>query len=208
MIELFSGVPGSGKSLHTASFIKDCCIYHHPLIINFPINTELKYVKRAIDLGLLIILDNIEITPTKLVALSRYFLEKKSYKEDGIHLILDEAQLLFNSREWNINSNRMEWVSFFSQHRHFKYHIILVAQFDRMIDRQIRSLIEYEIKHLKVRNLGWRGLCLCLFVGFNAVMCVKSWYGENFHMGTNFIHIRRSLFKLYDTTYVFAAVAE
>lgn len=207
MIELFSGVPGSGKSLHAAKFIKDCCSRHQPLIVNFPLNTDLVFVRKAVDDGLLIILDNFEINPTKLVALSRYFLDRKSYKEDQIHLILDEAQLLFNSREWNINSNRMEWICFFSQHRHYKFHIILIAQFDRMIDRQIRSLIEYEIKHLKLKNIGWRGYALCLFVGFNAIMCSKTWYGQNFHVSTEILHLKKSLYKLYDTTYVFAPVA-
>ena len=71
MIELFEGVPGSGKSLHTAALIKDYCKYGHPCIINFPVNTELKYTKKALDSGKLIILENYELNPKTLISLSQ-----------------------------------------------------------------------------------------------------------------------------------------
>ena len=40
--------------------------------------------------------------------------------------------------------------------------MILIAQFDRMLDRQIRSVIEYEHIHRKVKNIGVWGKCLIL----------------------------------------------
>ena len=42
--------------------------------------------------------------------------------------------------------------SHFSQHRKLGYRVILIAQFDRMLDRQIRSVLEYEYIHRKVRT--------------------------------------------------------
>ena len=79
--------------------------------------------------------------------------------EDQILLVIDESQLIFNARDWQ-KAGREKWLSFFSQHRKYGYHIILVAQFDRMIDRQIRSLIEYEYVHRKVGNYGIKGRAL------------------------------------------------
>ena len=52
--------------------------------------------------------------------------------------LIGEAQILFNSRDWGSNSNkRMAWIKFFSQHRKYGYNFIMIAQFDKMIDRQI-----------------------------------------------------------------------
>lgn len=204
MIELFEGVPGSGKSLHTAACIKDWCRFGHPVICNFPVNTELKYIKKALDNNKLFIIDNYELTPKKLISISQELRMEYPYKEDGIHLVIDECQLLFNSREWNLTNNRMEWCTFFTQHRHYKFHIILVCQFDRMIDRQIRSLIEFSVHHLKLKNYGWRGYCLGLFLGFNSIMCVRKWYSQNLYLSSSIIRFnKRSLFKLYDTEYIF-----
>ena len=64
-------------------------------------------------------------------------------------------------------------------HRHFGYLIILCAQFDRMLDRQVRCLIEYEYIHRKVKNMGWRGWLLSfLFLSpFSELFVkVKIWY--------------------------------
>jgi hypothetical protein len=43
-------------------------------------------------------------------------------KEGEILLLIDEAQLMFNSRKWQ-NISRQGWLSFFSQHRHYGYPI-------------------------------------------------------------------------------------
>ena len=38
-------------------------------------------------------------------------------------------------------------MTFFSQHRKLGFNIILITQSDRMLDKQIRSLVEDEVKH-------------------------------------------------------------
>lgn len=82
----------------------------------------------------------------------------------------------------------------FTQHRHFGYTVVLVAQFDRMIDRQIRSLIEYEYVHRKLSNFGLKGMLLNLAMGGRTFVSVKIWYpmkekvGQEFFMpGRNYI---------------------
>lgn len=42
------------------------------------------------------------------------------------------------------------------------FNVILIAQSDKMLDKQIRSLIEYDVKHIKMNN-GFSSSCLRLF---------------------------------------------
>lgn len=69
------------------------------------------------------------------------------YTEGSGLLILDEAQLIFNSRNWRGN---MGWIEFFTQHRKIGWNVILIAHTIEMIDSQIRPLAEYESRF---RNL-------------------------------------------------------
>jgi hypothetical protein len=69
------------------------------------------------------------------------------YIEGSGLLILDEAQLIFNSRNWRGN---MGWIEFFTQHRKLGWNVILIAHTIEMIDSQIRPLAEYESRF---RNL-------------------------------------------------------
>lgn len=69
------------------------------------------------------------------------------YSEGSGLLILDECQLVFNSRRWEKN---FEWIEFFTQHRKLGWHVLLIAHSIEMIDSQIRPLAEYESRF---RNL-------------------------------------------------------
>ena len=112
--------------------------------------------------------------------------------------MLDECQLLFNAREWDAKG-RKEWLSFFTQHRKYGYDVILVAQFDRMIDRQIRSLIEYEQVHRKVSNFGVWGKLFSLFSLGKLFVAVKVWYPMKERVGAEFFKANKRYYSLYDT---------
>lgn len=198
MIFLYSGTPGSGKSLHTARTIYWSLKRGCPVIANFPINLDLIKKRKAEY----IVRDNIELTPDFLIDYSRKFFKGKHMKEGQILLVIDECQLMFNAREWN-TKGRAEWLSFFTQHRHFGYDIILVAQFDRMIDRQIRSLIEYEYIHRKVSNFGTKGLIMSLLSGGKLHVAVKMWYPLQERVGSEFFKAHKKYYKLYDTFALF-----
>ena len=171
MIYLFSGTPGSGKSLHTASVIYHTLKRGLPVIANFPINLERIKGRK----GEFVEKDNSSLNPQFLIDYTKEFFKGKPIKEGKLLLIIDECQLMFNAREWNVKG-RSDWLSFFTQHRKYGYDVILVAQFDRMIDRQIRSLIEYEQIHRKVSNFGIKGKILSLCSGGNLFVSVKVWY--------------------------------
>lgn len=171
-------------------------MYKRVIIGNFYVNT--KAIKRC--KGTYLYVSNDRLTPDRLLQFSRKLsrhLERR-LKEGEILLIIDEAQLLFNSREWQ-NISRQGWLSFFSQHRHYGYDIILAAQFDRMLDRQVRCLIEYEEVHRKVSRFGYIGFFVGLFTHDNLYVAVKRWYPIKERVEGNFFFGNKKIFELYDS---------
>lgn len=189
MIYLYTGTPGSGKS------------YHATLDVYKKLNKKnRKYVDRVISNYYLnlskdnfIYLDNSEIT-TKFL----YSFAVQNHKiglENQTLLVIDEAQILFNSRDWNSSrkgENRMDWIKFFSQHRKFGYNIILIAQNDRMIDRQIRALVEYEVAHMKINNY-FRIIPITVF------LAVNRWYGQKMKLSSEMFLYRKKIAALYNS---------
>lgn len=200
MISLFSGTPGSGKSLHIAQYIFDRCRFKKTTIGNFEINREVVPNERFYHF-----MDNSELDPARLVEFSDEYFTKNRFKEGSILLVIDEAQLLFNAREWNVKG-RSDWLLFFTQHRKLGFDIILVSQFDRMIDKQIRSLFEYEYVHRKVSNFGARGKLLSIWSGNKLFFAVKFWYPLKEKVGLERFHYKKSLGALYDTRAIFNAL--
>lgn len=197
MINLYSGTPGSGKSLHSAT-----TIYWHlrrglPVIANFPIALEAIPGKPPYE-RYFMELDNEHLTPELLLKISREYYSRHPFSEDGILLVIDECQLVFNAREWNAHG-RAQWLSFFTQHRKMGYEVILVAQFDRMVDRQIRSLIEYQYVHRKVSNFGIMGKIMSLLSGGKLFVAVKLWYPLNEKVDSTFFRALPKYYRLYDT---------
>ncbi|MCM1468374.1 MAG: zonular occludens toxin domain-containing protein [Alistipes sp.] len=205
MIELYSGTPGSGKSLNTTRRI-----YFHvesglPVIANFDVN--LVYLEKHLSMfrvkgGTFLFKENWEITPQFLLDYSSYYFLSHKFKEGKILLILDECQLLFNAREWDAK-NRKEWLSFFTQHRHLGYDIILACQWDRMIDRQLRCLIEFEYKHRKLSNLGKLAYIVTIPFRHKLFAAVKFYYPLKEKVGISFFTCRKKYYKIYDTLYLF-----
>lgn len=197
MIELYSGTPGSGKSLHTAREIRSRLRMHKRYIIgNFAVNT--KAIKKC--KGNYIMVMNDRLTPDRLLQFSRRLSRHlgRRLKEGEILLIIDEAQLLFNAREWQ-NIARNGWLSFFSQHRHYGFDIILAAQFDRMLDRQIRSLLEYESVHRKVSRFGTIGFFVGLLTHDNLYVVVKRWYPIKERIESSMFIGTKRIFSIYDS---------
>lgn len=197
MISLYSGTPGTGKSLHVASRIYYLCKRGKPVICNFMVN--LKNIKKCKNVDSFHFVDNADLTPDFLISFSQSFFGEKNVKESSIFLVIDEAQLMFNAREWS-KSGREGWISFFTQHRKYGYDIVLIAQFDRMLDRQIRSLLEYEYIHRKVLNYGWRGVLLsAFFLCPHLFVAVKVWYPLKEKVSSEFFRYNKKFSSLYDT---------
>ena len=208
MLYLYTGTPGSGKSLHVASVIRRAlrASARHsqggkpvrPVVANFPINPS------TCGYSAFTYVPNDRLTPDFLYSFARDFWGDRPVREDTIYLVVDEAQLLFNSRDWG-RGNRAEWIRFLSQHRHFGYCVIFVTQFDRMIDRQIRCLTEYEVKHRKVSSIGLKGRIVSALALGQLFVAVYVYYGMNEKTDARFYCGRPSLYRLYDSYALFGA---
>ena len=198
MIYLYSGTPGSGKSLHAAKTIVEWAKRGKGVICNFPVS--LAHVKRVKKHP--VYMDNSEITVDSLTNFA-----KKNHlkgKESQTLVVIDEAQVMFNSRT-SLSKQRQQWCTFFSQHRHYGFDFILIAQFDRMLDRQIRCLIETEIKHRKLNNYGFGGTLLQLMtLNKSWFICIEYWYGGNkLKLGSEIFGYKKAYGKVYDTFAIF-----
>ena len=186
MIWLYSGTPGAGKSYHASVDIlnkvkrKD----KNKVIANFPMNLK-KHDQNFIYI------DNSEMTVDYLMKFARS--NHKIGVEGQTLVVIDEAQILYNSRDWASNqSARMAWIKFFSQHRKYGYNIIMIAQFDRMIDKQIRSLVEYEVAHMKINNF------FVLMPG-TFFLCVERWYGQKMKVGSYTMRYSKRIANSYNS---------
>ena len=175
MIRLYSGTPGSGKSLHNARDVIARSRMGKPVIGNFPV--DLSRFKKANYTYV----PNYELNPEYLINYSRKFFQGKKIKEGAILLVIDECQLMFNSRDWQ-QKGRSDWLSFFSQHRKYGYDVTLIAQFDRMIDRQIRGVIECGFIHRKLSNYGLGGKIMSILFGGNTFVVVEILSGSQTHL--------------------------
>lgn len=198
MIYLYSGTPGSGKSLHMASNIywgtKNSNLF---FIVNFPVNMDL--IKHKENLK---VVDNDWITPQNLINFAIEYWGNKPVKEGKIKLYIDEAQILFNARDYQ-TVYKAGWTKFFSLHRHLGYDIYLVSQFDRMLDRQIRSLIEHEVKHRKAKEMGYGGK-FYNFIAFGGLfIAVDYYYPLKQRLSAEFFKYTRLIGKMYDTHALF-----
>ncbi|NFU61052.1 DUF2075 domain-containing protein, partial [Clostridium botulinum] len=151
MIYFYSGTPGSGKSLqmaHTAvEWLKK---YKKNVIANTRINID-KILKKKKG-------GNFFYLPNENFSTEYLYEYALKYHEMGIEhqslIIIDEAQCLFSPTAVKLFTQenkhyRQEWLEFFTQHRHLGFDIIIISQFDRLIDAQVRCLFEYNCVHRK-----------------------------------------------------------
>ena len=109
MISLYSGTPGAGKSLHLASRLLNWMRYKNaPIIGNFPCNFDC--IRNPS--GSYLYIDNSELTVERLINFSRNYAQYigRKPKEGEILLVIDECQIMFNSRDWG-QKDRAAWCS-------------------------------------------------------------------------------------------------
>lgn len=200
-IYMFTGTPGSGKSYHQAESIYYANRRNVPVVANFDVNRNL--LKNP---GRFHAFSNLDLKPEALVKISQdYQMEvgPENVKEGTLKLFIDECGLVFNARKWS-DKSRESWVQFMLQHRKLKYDVILVTQFDDMVDKQIRSLVEYEVIHRKLNNVGWQGRIFnALALGHPIFVCVNYWYPMKQRLGSEFVIGRSKFYSMYDTDYLF-----
>lgn len=188
---IYTGTPGSGKSLHAMQQVEFYLKHGKNVIANFPIHIDfLKVVK-----GHFYYLPNDKITVRYLINFSRIKHDRE--RENQTLIVIDEASVKFNSRGF-ANKDRMEFLNFFSQHRKYGYNVLFISQSIRQIDRQIRDQFELEVKHRKLNN--YKVFWICPFPIFIAHV-----FNLNFRdcIESHFFTYKKKYGELYDTFYEF-----
>lgn len=219
MISLYTGTPGSGKSLHAAQVIYDNLAFKRVNVIaNFQVNMPMiwysdkayKKIKagesrlnfRKKKAGHFYYFSDDVINPKLLIDFARKF--HKPGKEGQTLLVLDEcsADGLFNNRTWQ-NRDRSDWITFLRQHRKLGYTIIFIAQSDKLVDKAIRCFVEYEEKHRKLNNFKLFGKILAFLRGGSLFVSVQYWYSIRERIGKSFFNYKKWMGEFYDTYKVF-----
>lgn len=200
---MYTGTPGSGKSLHVAKEIYWRIKNRKNVICNFEFRTDI--FEKIRHKGIIKIVDNWDLKPQLLYD----FCKENHVRDYSGHmiegqtlLVIDECQLIFNARAWNA-PDRNAWISFFTQHRKYGYNIILVTQNDRMVDRQIRSLVEFEDIHRNASYYKLWGKLLAFLCGGSLFVIIHMWYGVNLKMGSDFFRYSKKYARLYDSYKIF-----
>ena len=227
MIYFFTGKPGNGKSLHMAMIMYKAIKRGQNVIANFEINESVfDKCRHREKLGTFIYennafwLNNAYKNNTKrysyLDGLYSYALQfhkrnaKGQIKEHQTLLVLDECQELFNTRTWN-RKDRLEWASFFRQHRKYGYDVYLISQDDKVVDKQIRAVLEYEQEHRCINNYKVFGKIIGMFAGGKLFVCITRWYskkGKDARISSEFFVGKKRYYDFYDSYKIFHHVAE
>ena len=200
MIELYSGTPGSGKSLNLArTMLFSLRTQKRNVITNTPINMEMVNKNGKIRTGEYIYKKNDELTVDFLIDYARS--KHKAGREGQTLIVIDECAIMFNSREYG-QFDRKAWINFFMTHRHFGYDVILVSQHDRLIDRQIRAFIEYNVVHRKANNFRTIGMIITI-LRIKLFVAVRMWYAIRLKCDATMFIYRKKYSNLYDTMMLF-----
>ncbi|HBF9225106.1 TPA: hypothetical protein KO270_003874 [Clostridioides difficile] len=190
MIYFYSGTNGSGKSLHTARIIYNrLFIQKKDVIANFGINMDIYNSKKK--KGRFFYVNNVDLTPKLLKDYARKI--HIPGKEGQTLVVIDECSLKFSPRRFN-DKDRLFWLEFFDQHRHFGFDFILISIKDRKIDRQIRDILEYDVVHRKVNRFKF-----LKFFPISVFIAVYTWYGVNVKDHSEFFIYRKKWGKFFDS---------
>ena len=230
MIHFFTGTPGSGKSLHMAMLMDKQLRKGKNVIANFEINedTYKRFNKKHPGkLGHFIFVSNTELLtnaykpriegrrktePPKdsfsyidgLYGYAQNFHKRNSRGqiiEGQTLLVLDECQDLFNPRSWN-RKDRLKWCSFFREHRKYGYEVYLISQDDKIVDKQIRAILQYEYVHRCINNYKLSGKILGFIAGGKLFVYVKKMYGvrsKEAKVKSKFFTGQRKYYEYYDS---------
>lgn len=196
VIEIYTGYPGTGKSLHVAARVRRTARRGYPVISNvmYTINKGRKPIY----------VPNDKLCPDLLEDFAQWYWLDKRVVESSILLVIDEAQLILNARDWQA-PDRLRWLGFFAQHRKLGYAIVLVAQSREMLDKQVRALAEEYVPHICLNRMRILGPIIhALALGHPIVLARHRYAGvradsRDANLRSEYIVGRPSLYRLYDS---------
>lgn len=199
-IHVFTGTPGSGKSLHAASLVRYELTrkYSRPVIANFALGDGAPLSDAQRDLYTYVPNEDMSAARIERICQDYWRDSGRPFREDYITLVLDECQLLFNARSWT-QSSRMSYLEFLSQSRKAGVRVILIAQATKMIDNQFRMLVEVEHNHRRIASMGPVGAAVALPFGGRLFLVVRYLYQCNERLGMDFFRGTKRDMMMYDS---------
>lgn len=219
MIELWSGTPGSGKSLHLAHDVREKLRWGRRVISTCNIDTKMCFMNKLqefifnVSKGKLNLScsdpkeKNFTYIPIEFVTPEFFYDYAARYhvfgKEHQTIVYLDECVALFsptvigdNKELWN------KWDDFFRKHRHLGFDIILVPQSKRLISRKVIEYAETEVKHYNRKHHGLIGFFGSLFLGglFSYSVC---WRGDKTPIEQKFFTYKPFYGQMYNSYSMF-----
>lgn len=162
MIIIHEGIPGAGKSYDAVRKILDALKIGRIVHTNIDgLNQDkcLEYIATWCDLS------RDELSNRLFFIDKATILQFWEYIEPGCLVVIDEAQLYFNSRDFTKQSNR-EIADWASTHRHYGYDVIFITQRAERIDTAVRSLADFKYRYRKLNFMGpVAGYMVYTFIG-------------------------------------------
>lgn len=188
MIQLYSGVPGSGKSCHVASDILRWLRKGQYVLANFDFDAS------PWDDHFIRIPDYPDCAEVEGIIAGL----PRERKEHNAILVVDEAQRVWNSRTWT-DASRARWLKFFSLSRHVGVDVVLIAQASAMVDKQIRACVQTEVRHMRLAAMGAVPFVLSGFGLLPLCFWVESYYGTRLKVTSGFFLPRKRYWERYDS---------
>lgn len=224
MMYLYTGTPGSGKSLHVAHEVREDLRLpfgkNRNVISTCEIDMTYCFMNILQELVFTLSRGKIhlynddpraknfhyipinEITPKYLYEFAAKY--HVYGKEHQTVIILDECVAIFsptvlseNIKLWN------EWDRFFQFHRHIGYDIILVPQSKKLISRKVIEYCEFEVKHYNRKHQGMIGWLLSLLLGGSLFSYSTCWRGIKKPIEQKFFTYRRLYGSMYNSYTMF-----
>lgn len=196
MLYVYTGVPGSGKSLHAANDVRFALNHGRPVIANFELGADAPVKDRS----LYHYVSNDQLSVSYITEFcDAYWADPEhKFREDFVLLVLDEVQILWNSRRWS-EKGRMEWLELWSQSRKYGLKVIMIAQSAKMIDNQFRQLVDTEINHRKVSSFGTLGFLISLPFRDRLFLRVSSLFQSGIRLGSEWSIGSKKDMQMYDS---------
>lgn len=128
--------------------------------------------------------------------------EQRIYLEDQTLVVIDEAAVLFNCRQWG-DKSRQAWCDFFIHHRKFGFNILLVTQHERLLDRQIRYLVEIYVEHRNAKYWNLPAKILSFLCGGSLFVVLYRWQGCKDIMSRELYRYSSKIASIYNSYLIF-----
>ncbi len=201
-MSIYDGTPGTGKSLHVVDDIRSYLRRGCNVIANFDFRYDLmgkrckgEFLKRV----------NSDLYyPDWVMEYGKLHNVNKdgSVRMGQTLLVIDEAQNLFDARQWNA-SGRREWNEFFAVHRHYGFDIILITQNIKSLDKRIQANAEFEVLHRNMKHYKNLGFVLSLFFFGHLFVWVKRYLSTKDKVASRWFIGNKRKFRYYDSFILF-----